>query len=406
MTFSSSPIPGPSVDRPSQDQTAEQTAVRPARRGPTWAGVAAMVAAGSVLSSGATLGGLIGYHEIEQRWGSDVVAASTRDAGSAGTASGVAASSDGTDWQQVAAAVSPSAVAIDVRTAQGEAEGTGVVLDEKGDIVTNNHVVSGASSITVTLADGRAFEARVVGVDARTDLAVVRLVSAPDDLVPATFGDSAAVEPGAAVMALGTPLGLQNTVTTGIVSAVDRPVTASDGSDPAGTDATYVSAVQTDAAINPGNSGGPLVDASGAVIGINSSIASLASGADGQSGSIGLGFAIPSATVTMVVQQILQHGAVQHAALGVTAADGTQEADSATRSGALVHEVVRGSAAEAAGLRPGDLVIGVDDVPITGAAALTATINGLASGTEHTVAVLREGKRTELTATLGIAATS
>src|SRR5690606_29759819 len=155
--------------------------------------------------------------------------------------------------------------------------------------------------------------------DSTTDLAVIRMDSAPGYLQPAAFADSTTVEVGQPVMALGTPLGLRNTVTTGIVSALDRPVTAS-GEESDGSDTTYSSAIQTDAAINPGNSGGPLVDAAGQVIGINTAIAGIPN-ASGQAGSIGLGFAIPSNTATMIARQLQEDGTAEHAFLGVTSKD-------------------------------------------------------------------------------------
>src|SRR5690606_2844420 len=173
--------------------------------------------------------------------------------------------------------------------------------------------------------------------------------SAPKGLQPAAFADSTTVEVGQPVMALGTPLGLENTVTTGIVSALDRPVTAS-GEASDGSDTTYTSAIQTDAAINPGNSGGPLVDAAGQVIGINTAIAGIPNAA-GQAGSIGRGFAIPSNTATMIAEQLQEDGTAEHAFLGVTSQDGEVAGDRAAHRGAQVVSVEPGSPAAEAGLR-------------------------------------------------------
>src|SRR5699024_10276453 len=186
-------------------------------------------------------------------------------------------------------------------------------------------------------------------------------------------------------MALGTPLGLENTVTTGIISAVDRPVTAG-GEEGGDAEATYTSALQTDAAINPGNSGGPLVDAAGQVIGINTAIAGIPD-ADGQAGSIGLGFAIPASTATMIAAQLRT--------------DGSASADGAVYSGAEVVSVEPGSPADDSSLRKGDLVIAVDDTPVDGAAALTGVVRGLEVGSTHELEVVRDGAVQSVEITLG-----
>lgn len=420
---STAPEQGPAPEhRPTHaaDGTAAQgTAFTPAftpapapvrtRRGPSWAGVIGLVAAGGILSSGLTLGGVLGYDALTDTGGP--VASASAPATAGGTAARTAAATGSIDWETVASAVSPSTVAITVATTQGQAEGTGVIHDAQGDIVTNNHVVAGAQKISVRLADGRAFSASVVGTDPSTDLAVIRLENPPADLKPATFGDSSQVTVGQPVMAVGTPLGLDNTVTTGIISAIHRPVstqgeTGATGAEGSG-DAAYTSALQTDAAINPGNSGGPLVDGSGTVIGINSSIAGLASTEatqETQSGSIGLGFAIPSSTVTLITDQLIEHGTAQHALLGVTASDGDQDSQGASYSGALVRSVVDGGPAQQAGLRQGDLVLSVDDVPIGDATGLTAYVRSLAVGSTHEVKYLRDG--TEATASVTLSQAS
>ncbi len=398
----SAPYGGPaSSGAPANVATGPASGTSARRRGPSWPGVIALVAAGCVLSTAGTLGAVAGYDAL-----ADAGAASASSSASTGAHSGSSASSSapaaasGDDWESVAAAVSSSTVAIEVATAGGAAEGTGIIRDDKGDIITNNHVVAGASTITVTLSDGRAYSARLVGTDPSTDLAVIRLDAPPSGLTPATFADSSDISVGAPVMAVGTPLGLENTVTTGIISAVHRPVTTL-GEAQDQSDAAYTSALQTDAAINPGNSGGPLVDSAGQVIGVTSSIAGLATADSAtQSGSIGLGFAIPSSTVTLITDQILADGAAQHAQLGVTASDGTQEKDGATYSGAQVRSVVGGGAAAQGGIREGDLIVDVDDVPTDGAAALTAYVRSLAVGSQHTVTVLRDGAEQDVTVTL------
>ncbi|WP_203733015.1 S1C family serine protease, partial [Streptomyces sp. SID12501] len=252
----------------------------------------------------AGVGGLVG----DAAPGSSQRSASLADVGRS-TAENVpvsGSSNENPDWQAVAAAVQASVVAIDVKTSSGEAQGSGVIIDDAGHVLTNNHVVAGAEgNVQVTLTDGRMFEAQVVGTDASTDLAVVKLVDAPSDLKAAALGDSDEVAVGDPVMAVGNPLGLANTVTTGIVSAVDRPVSTQEN----GGEAAVTNAIQIDAAINPGNSGGPLFDATGRVIGITSSIATLSQ----QSGSIGLGFAIPVNVTKNIAGQLIQDGQAEHA---------------------------------------------------------------------------------------------
>ncbi|EWS81971.1 trypsin-like peptidase domain-containing protein [Brachybacterium phenoliresistens] len=390
-----------------QPELAPSAAAPPARRGPTWGGVVGLVLAGAVLSSGATLGGVVAYDTLlsPSLAGPSASAPSTAAATEQATTSvPVSSTSGGPDWESVASAVSPSTVAIQVSTGSGTAEGTGVIYSVDGTIITNNHVVAGAGQILVSLTDGRILTASVVGTDPSTDIAVIRLDSPPEGLQPAQLGDSDGVVVGQAVMAVGTPLGLENTVTTGIISAVDRPVTTTSesGGDPQQpeADAAYTSALQTDAAINPGNSGGPLVDAQGQVIGINSSIAGLATDESGTAGSIGLGFAIPSNTVRLIADQLIDSGTARHAFLGVSARDGSATTGDVTSTGAEIVGIERGSAAQEAGLREGDLITEADGVPITGAAALTGVVRGLEVGSTHTVRFLRDGEEREVQVTL------
>ncbi|MBO3101761.1 trypsin-like peptidase domain-containing protein [Cellulomonas sp. zg-ZUI168] len=301
------------------------------------------------------------------------------------------------NWEAVADAVQESVVAIQVSDGNGSgSQGSGVIVDEDGHIVTNNHVVAGADGqVQVTLTDGRLFQADVIGTDPTTDLAVIKLTDAPDDLTPAELGDSSEVAVGQPVMAVGNPLGLANTVTTGIVSAVDRPVsTSGDSAD----EAIVTNAIQIDAAVNPGNSGGPLFDAEGLVIGINSSIATLSS----QSGSIGLGFAIPVDLVKNIATQLIEDGTAEHAFLGVGLSDGTATADGVTRHGAVVESVSDGSPAADAGLQVGDTIVAIDDQAVGGAESLTAYVRELVSGAKSTLTVVRDGRTTEVDVTLAV----
>jgi putative serine protease PepD len=361
----------------------------------------------ALLASGTTAGALVALDDD----GTAATAASSST--SSGTrAPSVPLSGRDVDWSTVAAGVEPSVVSIQVSSATGSGEGSGVVLDGDGHVVTNNHVVVGAGAggrLQVVLNDGRVLDADVVGTDPTTDLAVLKLQDAPDDLTPATFADSSAVKVGDPVMAVGNPLGLSDTVTTGIVSAVDRPVTTqAEGSSPFDRGEPVVTnAIQTDAAVNPGNSGGALVDATGRVIGINSSIATMgAAGAGTSSGSIGLGFAIPSNEVERIAGELLADGSAEHAFLGVSLQDATVETGSGRRQAAGIVEVVAGSAADDAGLRVGDAVTAVNGEPVVGAESLTAQVRERAPGTSVELTVVRDGKTSQVRVLLDTRASS
>ncbi|EYR63218.1 hypothetical protein N866_02220 [Actinotalea ferrariae CF5-4] len=377
-------------------QPAQQTPYAPAAARPTsrlpWVPLVGTATAAAVAASLLTAGATGAF---------DAEPASTRPAAEAEASSqAVPALLEGEqpDWRAVAEEVRASVVAIQVRTADGGGQGSGVVLDDEGRILTNHHVVGAAveGGLQVGLADGRLFEARLVGTDPTRDLAVVQLVDPPSDLEPAELGDSDAVAVGEPVMAVGNPLGLDSTVTTGIVSALDRPVSTGDGSSPA----VVTNAIQIDAAINPGNSGGPLFDAQGRVIGINSSIASLPNPAGGTSGSIGLGFAIPSTLAERVAAELVADGTASHAFLGVALSDGTAEVDGADRRGAVVEEVTTGTPAAEAGLRPGDVVVAIDGDPVRGAESLTAFVRERAVGADVELTVARDGGTATVPVTL------
>jgi len=292
----------------------------------------------------------------------------------------------------IAMAVTPAVVSIEVRVGQAGGTGSGVVIDgANGYIVTNNHVVSGAdgvegAEIRAVFSDGSGSAARIVGRDPASDIAVVK-VEKPG-LVTASLGRSEDVVVGDPVVAIGSPLGLAGTVTSGIVSSLDRPVRLSGE----GTDTNAViSAVQTDAPINPGNSGGALVDATGALIGINTAIA-----ADGAGGSTGLGFAIPIDTVKRISEQLISTGSAVHATLGVNARSVTDGA----RDGALVLNVEPGSGAARAGIREEDVIIAVDDTAVGGSEELVVAVDARAPGDEVTVELVRSGRSQEVRVTL------
>jgi putative serine protease PepD len=250
------------------------------------------------------------------------------------------------DWTATAKAVGPSVVSITVAGQQAQGQGSGVITDNQGHVLTNNHVATGAGSgatISVTLRDGRTLDATITGTDPQTDLAALQIKNPPNDLVPITVGDSAALTVGQPVMAVGNPLGLSGTVTTGIISALNRPVTTqASGGSPGQTrrsvaaNAVVTSAIQTSAAINPGNSGGALIAADGKLIGINSSIASLGASSGGQSGNIGIGFAIPVNEARSIANQLIATGTAQHAYIGISTRDTTVTAGGSTRRPSLV----------------------------------------------------------------------
>ncbi len=299
----------------------------------------------------------------------------------------------------IAGRVTPAVVSIEVTLTNAGATGSGVVVDaEGGYIVTNNHVVSGAAdaedaSIRAVFSDGSGSAAEIVGRDPASDIAVLK-VDKPG-LAEATLGESEDLVVGDPVVAIGSPLGLAGTVTSGIVSALDRPVRLSgEGSD---TNAV-ISAVQTDAPINPGNSGGALVDGTGAVIGINTAIASVG-GSSTTGGSIGLGFAIPIDTVRDIAEQLISTGTAVHASLGVNARTVTD----GTRDGALVLNVEPDSPAADAGVQEQDVVIAVDGAPVASSEELVVAVDAHEPGDTITLELVRNGASREVTATLATA---
>ena len=275
------------------------------------------------------------------------------------------------------------------------AQGSGFVYDDAGHVVTNQHVVEGASSLSVLFWDGSRHSARLVGTDPSTDLAVIE-VEAPQALLdPLRLGDSGNVAVGDQVVAMGSPFGLEGTVTSGIVSALHRQMTAPNNF-------TINDSIQTDAAINHGNSGGPLLDGQGRVIGVNAQIESESGGNDG------VGFAIPSDTVRSIVTQLIESGEVEHAYLGIKMLD--------VADGAAITEVVPGTPADDAGLRPatgtstidgqevptgGDVIVAFDGDDVSSSAALQSAVEAKQPGDEVSITVLRGAERTTLRVTLG-----
>ena len=281
----------------------------------------------------------------------------------------------------IAARVLPSVVSIETMSKDGGGSGSGFVIDPNGYLLTNNHVVADAITIKVILNDGREYAAKILGRDESYDLAVLKIKTT--GLKALQFGDSNKVQVGDSVIAFGSPLGLSGTVTQGIISAKDRPVTAGDEN----SSTSFISALQTDAAINPGNSGGPLVDATGAVIGVNSAIASLGSALGSRSGSIGLGFAIPIDQARKTADQLIRDGKATYPVIGVSVDMNY------SGGGALIAEtasaILAGGPAAKAGLRPGDLITEIDGLKINSPEELIVEIRTHNVGDEVTITYLR-----------------
>ncbi|MFD9486965.1 S1C family serine protease, partial [Streptomyces sp. NPDC059991] len=354
--------------------------------------VAALVAGG--------VGGAIGY------WAAD------REDGSGGSTT-VSASNTPKDFKRdpgtvaaVAAKALPSVVTIEAQGGDGEGgTGTGFVYDREGHIVTNNHVVASAANngkLTATFSNGKKYDAEVVGRAQGYDVAVIKLKNAPSNLIPLALGNSDQVAVGDSTIAIGAPFGLSNTVTTGIISAKNRPVSSSDG---ANSKASYMSALQTDASINPGNSGGPLLDSRGAVIGINSAIQSAGSGGFGQSqaGSIGLGFAIPVNQAKNVAEQLIKTGKPVYPVIGATVAmdEKGQGAKISPQASGGAAAVVSGGPADKAGLKPGDVITKFGDTVIDSGPTLISEIWTHKPGDQVQLTYKRDGKEATVTVTLG-----
>ena len=298
--------------------------------------------------------------------------------------------------EAVAKRVLPSVVKINVGNGQEQGSGSGIIISSDGEILTNNHVASVAGqggTISVNFNDGSAKKARVIGTDPLTDLAVIKAEDV-SGLQPASIGQSNKISVGENVVAIGSPFGLEATVTSGIVSATNRPVSvgSSEGTGAQPSQDTTYPAIQTDAAINPGNSGGPLVDLNGDVVGINSSIRTASDGSLGsssQGGSIGLGFAIPIAKVWPIVQQLRAGETPTHARMGVSVTDASS--DGGLLTGAGVEDVTAGSPAEKAGLKKGDVITKVDGEVVTGSESLVATVRGHRPGDTVTLTVVSNG---------------
>jgi len=405
------------------------------KRSPVVVGVVAALAVGAII--GGVSGAGVTLWATHSNAGSSTIVGSPT-----ATTITVNDTKSATQVTAVAAKAMPSVVTINVTSASAGGTGSGIVLTSDGYILTNTHVVTldGAASdgtLTVTTSDGRLLKATVVGTDPISDLAVIK-VDGATDLQPAEFADSSKLNVGDTAIAIGAPLGLAGTVTDGIVSALNRSITIASSAVPGDTsteqapndqngDTPYdfwnfdipgqtqtqatgstatisLSVIQTDAAINPGNSGGALLDSDGKVIGVNVAIASAGSTTTGgQSGSIGVGFAIPANLAQRIAQEIMDNGTATHGLLGASVADVTEDTNQKdpTVVGASIVELSDGGAASAAGLKVGDIITKFEGLPITGKTDLTAQVRSLAAGAKATVTYVRDGKAAQVDVTLG-----
>ncbi|MBD3941717.1 trypsin-like peptidase domain-containing protein [Microbacterium sp. NEAU-LLC] len=407
--------------------TAPAATTAPAPKKPSGAGkVVGLIVAAAIVGGAAGLGGAYA--------GVNWFAPATSSTASASPQTVVVNDSDRVNQTTgIAAKVVPSVVTIEATSSSAAGTGSGVVLTEDGYIATNTHVVTldGATAdatIRVTTSDGKVYDAEVVGTDPTYDLAVIKLKDA-SDLTPIEFGDSGKLNVGDTTVAVGAPLGLANSVTEGIVSALNRSISIASSAAPEGgdqsqqdqngqeapfqfdfgqgqnqqqsaTDSISIAVIQTDAAINPGNSGGALVDADGKLIGINVAIATAGgSSADG-SGSIGVGFSIPSDIVKRITDEIIENGEATHGLLGASVR-AAASVDGATITGAYIAQVSDGGAAAAAGLQEGDIVTSFNGVPVTDATDLTAQVRAAAAGSKAELTYVRDGKAQTVEVTLG-----
>ncbi|MFM9134678.1 MAG: S1C family serine protease [bacterium] len=333
-----------------------------------------------------TIGGAVGFTAARLTAPAPAAAVAAPAAPLGGSADAPSLAANGS-IAAVAQAVQPSVVQINV--GEGEGTGSGFIIQEDGYILTNHHVAGGGGALSVTFSDGETAEAELVGSSPGYDLAVIKV--AESGLPAVALGSSGALQVGDTTIAIGSPLGLQGTVTSGIVSALNRPVSV--GGNGQG-DTAFINAIQTDAAINPGNSGGPLVDGNGAVIGVNSAIMSMGNGMGGGAGSIGLGFAIPIDTAQRIASELISTGSSATPIIGV------QLAMDFDGPGARVADVSSGGPAAAAGLLTDDVIVELNGVPVQDATDLIVDIRSLAPGETVTVTVERGGQERTFDLTL------
>lgn len=384
---------------PTEPQAPTTKPVKPSKPATTRTVITSSVITGviTLLLSGA----LIGSGAITVPTSADINSiGSTSQSTTDGNGSNPSVTSDTADWESVIKKVSPSVVSIQTQLSNGVAAGSGAIIDaNNGYIITNNHVVKDAKTIYVTLSNGQIYEGTLKGSDATTDIAIVKLNTVPKGLQAVSFADSDTLQVGQPTMAVGNPLGYANSASTGIISALNRPVSVS--SDGNAQDAVVTNAIQVDAAVNQGNSGGPLFNASGEVIGITSSIASVSNNTS-SAGSIGIGFAIPSNLVKKVGESIIKNGSFTHAQLGVAIKTGTVNVDNVTRIGAYVSSVVSGGAADKAGIKMGDVIVAYNGNAIESVESVLGYVRAASVGDKAKLTIVRNGTNViNITVTLG-----
>ncbi len=345
---------------------------------------------GAALLVGALAGGAAGFGGAAIMNDHNTASTAASSSGALTVDPSVDTSTSAGSTEAAAAKALPSVVKIYASGPQGSGSGSGIVLTKDGEILTNNHVVELAlngGKLAVSFNDGSSAQATILGRDPLTDLAVIK-AQGENALTPATLGNSDSLKVGEQVVAVGAPFGLESTVTTGIVSALDRPVTTQ--GEAANDPTTIFPAIQTDAAINPGNSGGPLIDLSGNVVGINSAIKTNTSTSTTQGGSIGLGFSIPINDAIPIVQQLRAGQTPTHARIGVSISDATDSVG--LPDGALIGKVDPGTAAADAGLQTGQVITAVEGKPINDADSLVATVRSYRPGDKVTLTVASSSK--------------
>ena len=359
----------------------------PAPAQPRRGGLIALASAGLAITAlvAGTIGGAVGFTVARMTAPASSTAAPAAPIGSTLDPTSPAA---GGSIAAVAAELQPSVVQINVGGGGGQGTGSGFIIRDDGYILTNNHVTDQGSDISVTFSDGRTLDAELVGANAGYDLSVVKVDAT--GLPAVTLGSSSALAVGDTAIAIGSPLGLQGTVTAGIVSALNRPVTAGGEGE-----LSFINAIQTDAAINPGNSGGPLVDGNGAVIGVNSAIATLGGSLGAAAGSIGLGFAIPIDTAARIASELISTGTSTTPIIGV------QLDMQYAGPGARVAGLTADGPAVGSGLREGDVITALNGTPVVDATDLIVDVRSLAPGQEVTLTVQRDGTEEEITLVLG-----
>ena len=380
----------PLVPRPMFVTSAPPPPPAPPRRGPGWIGVVIVATVVSVIVGGvAGLGGYILGSAVDDSEASLTAPTQVQDEAQAQAQTPVVDAR--TPIGQIVSQVLPTVVSIEVEGSDGSGSGSGFIIRPDGYILTNNHVAAPAADggkLTVYFSDGESAPATIVGRNRSYDLAVLKVDAG--DLPVVALGDSDSVAVGDAAIAIGAPLGLEGTVTSGIISSRDRPVTAGGVGD-----MSYINAIQTDAAINPGNSGGPLLNLAGQVIGINSAIATVVQSFTGEGGSIGLGFAIPINSAKRIADEIIDTGQSTTPIIGVTLDT------SFTGEGARIREVTGDGPADQAGLKVGDVITGIEGRTARDATELVVAVRSFAPGDSVTLTFLRNGREESVTLVLG-----